>query len=183
MITPSQHTQAVVASNICRCSSSTDWPTDTLAAIEQFSHIRTGMTLEHSEPLCLLSHCRFKHNTRYQHDFALCSSSPFSHRCWRSSLPVMCTPWCVRLIWKPCPNKLCTTLSASNIPQVFVSDTGRRSRVSARPAERKEHLCSCWCETNGRAIPSELFHAFHRSSTLMNWSSPWKLLCLALGSW
>lgn len=34
-----------------------------------------------------------------------------------------------------------------------------------------------------KAVPSEPFHAFHKSSTLMNWSSPWKLLCLALGSW
>lgn len=85
------------------------------------------------------------------------------------TLPVIYRPWCMRFIWKPCPHKLCTTLSASSIPQVFflfVSDTGRHSRVSTRPAERKEHLCSCWCETNGpgrtfRALPCvpQVLHA------------------------
>lgn len=84
-------------------SQNSEWHCNTLmpvVATEQSFHIRTGTDQEHGDSLRRLSHCGSKCNTLYQHGFALCYSSPFSHRGRRLNLPVICTPWCVRFIWK-----------------------------------------------------------------------------------
>lgn len=63
-----------------------------------------------------------------------------------------------------------------------------KKREKIKENQKERPVCAIAVGPQGkkrslRAVPSEPFHAFHKSSTLMNWSSPWKLLCLALGSW
>lgn len=105
----SQHTHASSGEQICSYSSSTDWSTDALAAAEQsyWNGPRTQWLVLLPEPL----------QVRSQSTWSARLCSLFLVTLLSLRLPVICTPWCVRVIWKPCPHRLCTTLSASNKPR------------------------------------------------------------------
>lgn len=131
----------VVASNICSHSSYTYGPADTPTATQHSFHIRTGIAQEHrdtstgtgwettgpsGDPLRLLSRRRSKHNTLYRHlewsygtTWLFVPPHPSLTAAAKPAFLIIYRPWCMRFIWKPCPHKLCTTLSPSSIPQVF----------------------------------------------------------------
>lgn len=87
---------------------------------------------EHGHPLYLQNYCMLQHNTLYQHYFVTLFRPRLSIEPSANLHSVKCESYL-----RPCPHKLCTTLSAFNIPQLFVSDQGRPSRASTRRADRK----------------------------------------------
>lgn len=78
-------------------------------------------------------------------------------------------------------------------PKVPKSDMDRAAKQKsvlfwdAQTAGTVPHGRLCWLGWVGYGVvfflPSEVFQAFQRSSTLMSLSSPWKVLCLTVGSW
>lgn len=173
----------VVASNICSHSSYTYGPAVTPTATQHSFHIRTGIAQEHrdtstgmgwgnnraigGDPLRLLSRRRrSKHNTLYRHlEWSYGTTWLFVPPHPSSNLQTMMYEIYLEALSTQALHNLVSVQHTTSF-FLFVSDTGRHSRVSTRPAERKEHLCSCWCETNGpgrtfRALPCvpQVLHA------------------------